>query len=705
MGRIAEIARRVTGAGRPSAVTVKRRSGRRLARVLLAALLLLTALALAVALNAQRLVPYAVAAISDATGRKLRIEGPVKVTLLSWRPHLRIEKLKFANAEWSRNPDMLDVGLLRVSLSLRRLLHFDVAFPQVRVENAVALLEERGDGTNNWSLGPGTNDEDSSRDRSSVPSIRRLRLRNAHVSYTNEGRPQANVDIVFDDATGRLARAVLLNGRGRYQKLPARFDIKAGSIAELHDKSKPFPLDASLQAGDTSASIKGNIVGAGAGIDGTMKLSGDSLSKLYPLIGVVLPPSPPYTVEGRLVHDDKVWSFEKFKGRMGDSDLGGDVKVDTAPKRPKMTAEFRSSTLDLDDLGGLVGAPPKTGPGETASAEQKAQAAALARDPRLLPDTAVDVPRLQAMDIDARLLATRVITPKRLPIDKLDLRFKLENGTLKATPAEFDVAGGRVNMFVTLHSDRTPLAVQADVRARGLLIARLLGDTPFTDETHGRLGGDIDLAMRGNSVREMAATADGTAKLAMSDAQVSHLLVELIGLDVMQAIGVVLEGDEPLPVRCGAFALTAKNGKARSDVFVIDTDDTNFTGNLELDLASEHFDLELDPHPKDVSLLSLRQKLRAEGTFKKPSVYPDPLDLGPVPKLVQKVNMLLAPLVGLLTPVDTGAQKGDNGCSAFLREQSEQGNDSGRLAGNERPVPQKAPPAGRTKRPPSQHAQ
>jgi len=690
VARVTDIVRNLTDRRRRPrprgrAVTGKRPSRLlRIGRAFALIVIFLAVITIVVLLNAQRFVPLGIAAVSRATGRELQVRGPVSVNVLTWRPHLRAEQVTFANADWSRNHDMLEIGMFRISLSLRRLLHLHLAFPQIRIENAVAHLEQRADGTNNWTFAAAR--AAAPNDRSQVPPIHRLRLRNTHILYTNASKPESDADVFFDKATGRVARAVVFDSSGKYQKLPAKFAVRAGSIEELQDKSRPFPLDVTLRAGATSASIKGNIVGEGAGIDAHMKLSGDSLSNLYPLIGVVLPPSPEYTLEGRLVHDNKIWSFEKFEGRMGDSDLGGDVKVDVGPKPPKMTAEFRSKKLDFFDLGGLIGATP--GSGKTASSEQKAETAARAQTDRVLPDTSVDIPRLYAMNIDARLVATQVITPKRLPIDKLDLRFKLDNGVLRATPARFDVAGGSVNMFLTLNPDRKPPAVETDVKATGLKIARVLGDTPFTEKTGGRLGGEIKLAMRGTSVHEMASTADGTAKLALADAQISHLLVELIGLDLMNSIGVAIKGDDPLPIRCAAFAATSRKGKVGTDLFVIDTPKATLVGDLKLDLSNEHLDLAIDPQPKDFSLVSLRQTLRVEGTLKKPHVYPDPLKLGPVPKFMQTLDILLTPVVGLLTPVDSGDKKGDNGCSAFLEEEKQSGQDPRTLARNEQPATQ-----------------
>ncbi len=631
--------------------------------VLFAAVLVVV---IALAANWKRALPYL---ITSTTGREFVIRGPGHLRILTWHPHLVLEDVTFGNAPWSKQKEMVEVGRFRIGLALRRLLHGQIVFPRLMLDRAIVRLEAQKDGTNNWTLWPtkaATPD-----DRTEVPAIKNVMIRSAHLTYFRQGAPESDIDLQLSQARGTVAANVRLDARGRYQKMDARLLLNAGSIAALHDEKTPFPLEVSLTAGDTSATIKGHLRGPldQGGLDVQMNIKGTSMAKLFPLIGVVLPDSPPYSLAGRLEHETRTWRYRDFNGKMGDSDLSGDLAVTLGGKRPMMTADFRSKNLDFDDLAGLVGAPPSAKPGETASAEQKAEVAQQVRSGLVLPDTPIDVPRLQAMDIDARLRADHVNPPNHLPIDKLDLKFLLKDGVLQAAPAAFDVANGRVELNATLHADGGQPRVDGDMKARGVRIARILGDTPFTDETHGSLGGQIKLVMHGRSVREMAATADGSIRLALADARVSHLLVELAGLDVMQSLGVVLRGDEPIPVRCAAFDLTAKNGDVRSNMFVIDTDDTNITADVHLNLATEKLDMSISPHPKDVSLLALRQRLRVEGRLANLDYYPDPLRLGPVGGFMEKVDYLLAPIVGLLTPFDIGiGDKDDNGCAAFLKD-------------------------------------
>ena len=54
-----------------------------------------------------------------------------------------------------------------------------------------------------------------------------------------------------------------------------------------------------------------------------------------------------------------VWHYDDFTGTFGDSDLAGDVSVDTGRERPFLRAKLLSRRLDFDDLAGFVGASPK----------------------------------------------------------------------------------------------------------------------------------------------------------------------------------------------------------------------------------------------------------------------------------------------------------------------------------------------------------
>src|SRR5450759_5312662 len=105
-----------------------------------------------------------------------------------------------------------------------------------------------------------------------------------------------------------------------------------------------------------------------AGIDGMLldplhlkaeqlnfQLEGSDLALLFPIIGVPIPPTPAYKLAGFLDHAGDVWTFRRFKGTVGQSDLAGDFAVDRGKHPQKITADLVSQKLAMKDLGGFIG--------------------------------------------------------------------------------------------------------------------------------------------------------------------------------------------------------------------------------------------------------------------------------------------------------------------------------------------------------------
>ena len=93
--------------------------------------------------------------------------------------------------------------------------------------------------------------------------------------------------------------------------------------------------------------------------------------------------------------------------------------------------------------------PPQSGGAESTNPELKAQAARLAADARVLPDTPYDLAKLRTMDADVRLKAHRINAPG-LPIEDMDAHLELEAGILELVPLNFGVAGGDIRSTIRM---------------------------------------------------------------------------------------------------------------------------------------------------------------------------------------------------------------------------------------------------------------
>ena len=162
------------------------------------------------------------------------------------------------------------------------------------------------------------------------------------------------------------------------------------------------------------------------------------------------------------------------------------------------------------------------------------------------------------------------------------------------------------------------------------------------------------------------ATASGNTFLAMSGGEISELLVRLVGLDVAHALGVVVRGDKPIPVRCALLDLQGENGQMGVETLVFDTANSVISGEGNIDLRDEKVNIVVMPVPKDFSPLSLRSYIRVTGPLKNVSAFPDPMKTGTDSLLKKIFNVLTMIVMSPLQPRDVGQGK-DVDCDALIK--------------------------------------
>ena len=288
-----------------------------------------------------------------------------------------------------------------------------------------------------------------------------------------------------------------------------------------------YPFKAEFHAGATAGKVEGSVTGLTElkGADLQLDVHGNSMAELYPLLGLSLPQTPP-SFRGRLLLENGVWKLHDFEGRVGDSDLGGNADVAYANNRASITADLHSNVVDMDDLGGFIGAPPKTGPGETSSPQQKQQAAAKAASPKMLPDDPIDLEKLHAMDADVKYVG-KSIRNKSSPIDDLQAHLILKDGDLKFEPLNFGVAGGKIAMQLDLDAKEKVLKVSTDTEVRSIQLSKLFPQNKLIATSTGVLGGRAQIKGSGNSMSQILAHADGRVGIARAASQFGDLIWKL----------------------------------------------------------------------------------------------------------------------------------------------------------------------------------
>ncbi len=590
------------------------------------------------------------------TGRALRIDGDLRVQWAWPAPRVRALNVSFANPGWAAQPQMLTADAVDVTIDLRQLLRAQLAFPEVLLTRPQVHLEEAAGGRKTWLLDRQQTDE-STRIPIGHVLLDRGELTYTHVAEKTEVRAaMSTVDapVGAADTSSRLA----FGAQGVFKGQALSATGSGGGVMAWRDDTLPYPLRVEATLGRTSVRAEGTVTSLQklTAVDVQMDLAGDSLAALYPLIGVALPPTPPYRSSGHLLRSGPTWRYEKFTAHFGLSDLTGQLQVTTGGPRTLLSGAVTSRHLDLSDLAPVVGA--RTG------------ADAPKPDQRVLPDLPFDTARWKGLDADVTLAADTLLRNKAVTLEKLQTHIVLKDMQMTLAPLDFALAGGAVKAQLALDGRTQPLAGQLKAQLRGLQLGRLLGAAdPAAVQAAtraGRLDGDLELKGRGASVGALLATADGRLSLVAQNGQISRLLMEMSGLHLLEILQLKLTGDQTVALNCAVADFKLSEGVMQARALVLDTAVNTLVGSGQVNLAQETLDLTVVPTTKVVSLVALRGPVHITGHLSKPV-----LELSSGSIAARSVGALLLglvnPLLALVPLFEAGPGTGSE-CGRLVRE-------------------------------------
>ncbi len=645
------------------------------------------------------LKPTINARVSEALNRPFAIEGNLAVTwqrepdepgLRAWVPwpHVSAEQLSLGNPDWAKGEHFVALQRVEASLSPVPLLWKTVSIPRIQLTGADAALERLADGRANWTFDLGEQEQPEEQTASPwVMDIGTIGFDKARVSVEDRvsqasvklqveplGEPIAFTEIVGKSASqsdeGAAAPqdyAFAWQAKGRYKGQALSGTGRIGGLLALQDARLPFPVQADVRAGTTRVQVAGTLTdpkNLGA-LDLRLRLSGASLGNLYPLTGVTLPDTPAYSTDGRLVAqlqdaDGPLFRYEKFNGRIGDSDIHGDLTFVARKPRPKLSGTLVSNQLRFADLAPLIGA-------DSNAEKQQRGAPSIQPANKVLPVEAFRTERWRDMDADVSFTGKRIVHSEQLPFTDLFTHVVLNDGKLSLEPLRFGVAGGRLDSTLRLDGSATPLRAQAQLRARNFRLRQLFPNVEVMQGSLGALNGDAALSGTGNSVATLLGGANGHLKLLINDGRVSRNLMEIAGLNVGNYLVGRLFGDNEVEINCAAANLDIKQGVMRPQLMVIDTENALIGVDGTVNFGSEQLDLTITPESKGLRIFSLRSPLYVRGTFKNPNpgVKAGPLVLRGAGMLA--LGALVAPAAGLVALV---APSGDqpNECEPLLQQ-------------------------------------
>ena len=499
------------------------------------------------------------------------------------------------------------------------------------------------------------------------------------------------VKVRTQPADQKHEQQIVIDAQGTYGGQPIKAHFVGGSALALRNSTKPYPVELTAQSGDTHVHLAGTIDHpeqlSGANLE--LQLEGQDLADLYKLFKLPLQPSPPYSLRGHLDYDNsgKRIRFTHFAGRVGESDLEGTFDVNRVGKRPLVTADLRSRNLRMADLAGFIGATPGRAGAPTEGPKQRAEHAAQAAKPTLLPDTPIDLGKVRSTDYRVHYRGEHILT-SWAPLDHIDANLTIQDGDIKLQPLDFAVGSGTIHTLVDLDGRVNPIRAKADIDFRHVDFQRLMQATKMAQGI-GVIGGHWVINGTGNSLAQILAHSNGNLTLFMGTGDLSAILVNAAGLDVGGTIGSLLGLPSTARINCmvSDFALT--NGVLDTRALVLDTDQGNVYGKGNVDLRNERIAFQITEEGKHISVGALHAPIDIKGTFKHPDVKPEPGPLATRIGIAAAIGAVFPP-AGLLATIQLGLGK-DHNCSALIAAAQQQRPITPRTAGATTGAPN-APP-------------
>ncbi|PKQ09293.1 MAG: hypothetical protein CVT73_03395 [Alphaproteobacteria bacterium HGW-Alphaproteobacteria-12] len=304
-----------------------------------------------------RFAPQIEAAAQDATGRILKIEGPLHIGF-SLTPTIVAEKVSVSNAEWGTKPRMLTAEKLELQVALLPLLSRSLDVREVTIEGADIYLETDRKGRGNWEFGkagaapaPVEGEGGGQSDGMSLAGVPEVSISDFRLAY-RDGETGKVSEAAFDDVSflsrGDGFHAVVkgtVNGSG----VSFEADV-AGSSEQVSLSNAALTVSGTSVGGDLALDMtaKPKLTGAlsSDAFDVTpfLKGNGGGGEKGGPLFSREALPLDALTVA------DADLSFALGALRYGDvvlSDLKLPVTIDSGKLVAPLTAKYRGVPVKL----------------------------------------------------------------------------------------------------------------------------------------------------------------------------------------------------------------------------------------------------------------------------------------------------------------------------------------------------------------------
>jgi AsmA protein len=617
------------------------------------------------------------AQVESATGYRLRVSGPVQVSLI---PSLDLVAKDVGVAQAGNDAsEIATAKSLRFGLELSALFGGKVKVTEVTLIDPVIAVPQ-GMKKDQGTAAPQTEKG------SAVAALRTLSLDALHIE---------NGTLILRPSGGAPGKRIeALNLEAALPSIDAPFAFEASAVVD----GKKAQVTGSI--GGLGGLIGGRAVPVGLTIDAPSYLDSEATLKgVASYKGESLALSQ-FTfraggkaLSGSASYKGSLLTLHPLTLTLGGNTLSGSVAADLSGAVPAVNAAFTGEALNLDTL----------------LSKQGATAASIGKNKQGgWSDDKLDFAALRGVTARFKLSANQ-LTYSNIKIARANLQATVKGGKLAATLPKFNLYNGAGTLNVTIDASGKVPAQRVQLSLVNFDGYPFLKDATGFESIEGTGAVSLDLAATGSSQRAMVSALSGAAKIEFTDGAIRGINIAKTMRNLSTGI---LSGWQESAAEKTDFATLGASfkiakGQATTSDLQLAGPLVRMTGAGVVDLPAQTLKIRTDPklvaslegQGGKADLAGLGVPVMVSGPWSKPSIYPDIEGILQNPVAAyEQLNRLGGGLVSL--PGAAGAQA-ESGIGALIKNgkiapdalQSGAAMGLGQLLGAE-PQTKTAPPPG-----------
>lgn len=520
-------------------------------------------------------------ALSEQTGRKIELKGPIKIALTSHGITLSVSDVVVGNPSWASRPDMAKIGQFEMGVALPPLLQKRLVVTGVTLAKSDVLLESASGERHNWDIRLSAA-QDGGKVSAAAPA--------QGVAEGKKAAPiawQINHLVVQDsmfgmrDASGKVTQIEV----GKFSIVPGNGGVAVNFDGKLD--SQPVQLTAHTDSSD---------------------LFGKSMR---PLAFDLNYGAYAIKADGKVGIDAKKAEFTNYSFKSGSSEIHGALEAQWGGAQPRITATVLSQHLSPSDFQMA-----KASGGATEEQGKPESAAASAPSGRVFSDAPLGLSALRQAEADLDVNIADLLLGS-MALSQVKATVALHNGQLNIAPMTAVAGGGSLNGQVQVNAAAAPAKLVATMILKDVELADLLKVHGAESLIEGKAAVDVNVTSSGDSARDLAGNLSGTVSVISAGGDVVSRSQDTIlsGLATLLAPG----SSGNTAMNCMVARFTAANGIVRDNGILIDTGAATVAGSGGVDLRNETLDFVFRAKPKAVNVGGLLPPAKIGGTLAKPS--------------------------------------------------------------------------------------